>query len=274
MNLVLITKILQQQNPSFGYRLGIRRASPQRSGTRADVKFIIFCFSFLRTGAPDLFWRWIERERHIPRILRDTILRYRTTETFNCHSLAFLNLLRQYDFVSGMKDVVTLLLRTSNLGQFINASFAWSEQPEGHSFWAEMNAKVETMFRFFRNQPHPAESLFPDWSISQMRQTTASAVGILFERNIMDQFFSDYEDLERQRTQQELETFISSLGVAEGTDAQQSSVDEFLNSLPDFEGRSTPVHMGGGLYAMFFPNGITYSTNTYVPTSESEPTHR
>lgn len=234
MNLVLITKILQQQNPSIGFNLRMRRTTPQRVGTRLDVRFIMFCFAFLNTGGPDTFWRWIERERHIPRSLRDEILSYRAPETINCHSLEFLDLLGNWSFVSIMRDLVTLIYRTSNLGQFINASFSWSEQPEGHTFWATLNSRIDNLYRFFRNQPHSQDMPFPDLSIGEMRQLVINAIGILWERNALDGFAIDYATLENERNQQEFGRVRLTTAFGESVLSRQT-VDEILDSLPDFE---------------------------------------
>lgn len=274
MNLVLITKILQQQNQSIGYGFRLRRTIDQRLGTSADVRFIVFCFAFIETGHPDTFWRWIERERHLPRTLRDMVLRYRNTETRNCHSLAFVDLLRTYGFVNAMKEVATILRRAANLGQFINASFAWSEQPEGHNYWATLNSRIDGVYRFFRNQPHPQDMLFPDYNISQMRQQIHQAVGVLFSRDLFNNFLYDYETLETQRSQRHLEEFseiLSRRDPAErnGENQSASSLDEFLNGLseielPDFEitTASTPrvVSNVGGVYYMYPSDTVTSVT--------------
>ncbi len=207
MNLVLITKILQQQNQSIGYGFRMRRSVDQRIGTNVDVRFIVFCFAFIETGHPDTFWRWIERECHIPGALRDQVLRFRNTETSNCHSLAFVDLLRTYGFMSAMREVATQLRRVANLVQFINASFSWSAQPEGHNYWATINSRIDGVYRFFRNQPHPQDVLFPDYNILQMCQQIRPAVGVLFERHSFNNFMYDYETLENQRSQRQLEEF-------------------------------------------------------------------
>lgn len=245
MNLVLITKILQRQYPSISHNFRVRRTIDQRIGTNADVKFIVFCFAFIDTGNPDTFWRWIERERHLSRMLRDQVLRFRNTETNNCHSLAFVDLLKMFGFVNVMKEVVTILRRNTNLGQFINSSFSWSEQPEGHNYWATLNSRIDGLYRFFRNQPHPEDMLFPDCSISQMRQQIHNAVGILWERHIFNSFMYDYETLENQRYQRQLEEYGEIIRrhntVGESAENQSAStVDEFLDGLseielPDFE---------------------------------------
>lgn len=278
MNLVLITKILQQQNPSIGYSFRLRRNTNPTIGTSADVRFIVFCFAFIETGDPDTFWRWIERERHLGRALRDQILRYRNTETRNCHSLAFVDLLRMYGFVNAMKDVATLLRRTANLGQFINASFSWSEQPEGHTYWATLNSRIDSVYRFFRNQPHPQEMLFPDYNISQMRQQIHHAVGVLFERHFFNNFMYDYETLENQRSQRNLEEFREILrghNTVEGNGESQSgsSLDEFLEGLseieiPDIDFTAEPsprvVSNAGGIYYMSPSGTVTFTTDNHT----------
>lgn len=275
MNLVLITKILQQQNPSIGYGLRIRRNTNPGVGTNIDVRFIVFCFAFIENNYRDTFWRWIERERHLPRVLRDMVLRYRNTETSNCHSLAFVDLLRMYGFVNAMKEVVTLLRRAANLGQFINTSFSWSEQPEGHTYWATLNSRIDSLYRFFRNQPHPQDMLFPDYNISQMRQQVHNAVGVLWERNFFNNFMYDYEALENQRSQRQLEEFHEILrghnSVGENAENQSaSSLDEYLDSLSeieipdiDFTATSAPrvVSNAGGIYFMY-PSGTVSSITT------------
>lgn len=254
----------------------MRRSVDQRIGTSADVRFIVFCFAFIETGDPDTFWRWIERERHIPRPLRDQVLRYRSTETRNCHSLAFIDLLRMYGFVNAMKEVATLLRRAANLGQFINASFSWSEQPEGHTYWATLNSRIDGVYRFFRNQPHPQDMLFPDYNISQMRQQVNSAVGILWERHVFNNFLYDYETLENQRSQRNLEEFHEILRGrrdpavgGNGENQSASSLDEFLEGLseievPDFEIRTTSsprvFSNVGGVYYMYPSNTVSSVT--------------
>lgn len=278
MNLVLITKILQQQNPSIGYSLRMRRNTNPGIGTNIDVRFIIFCFAFIETGNSDTFWRWIERERHLPRVLRDMVLRYRNTETSNCHSLAFVDLLRLSGFMNAMKEVVTLLRRAANLGQFINTSFSWSEQPEGHTYWATLNSRIDNLYRFFRNQPHPQDMLFPDYNISQMRQQVHHAVGVLWERNVFNNFLYDYEALENERSQRQLEEFHEILrghnSVGENTERQPaSSLDEYLDSLseielPDFEitTASTPrvVSSTGGLYYVYPSATVSSVTDNHT----------
>ena len=278
MNLVLITKILQQQNPSIGYGFRLRRNTNPAIGTSADVRFIVFCFAFIETGDSDTFWRWIERERHLPRALRDMVLRYRNTETTNCHSLAFVDLLRMYGFVNAMKEVATLLRRAANLGQFINASFSWSEQPEGHTYWATLNNRIDNLYRFFRNQPHPQDMLFPDYNISQMRHQINNAVGILFERHFFNNFMYDYEALETQRSQRNLEELREVLRGhntvgGNGENQSASSLDEFLEGLseievPDLEIRTTyrpeVVSNVGGVYYMYPSGTVTFMTDNHT----------
>lgn len=275
MNLVLITKILQQQNPSLGFTLRMRRNTSQRIGTNIDVRFIVFCFAFIETGDNDTFWRWIERERHLPRALCDQVLRYRNTETRNCHSLAFVDLLRMYGFVNAMKEVVTILLRGANLGQFINSSFSWADQPEGHAYWCTLNSRIDGVYRFFRNQLHPQDMLLPDLDISQMRQQIHDAVGIIFERRVFNDFMYDYGALEIQRSHRQLEEFHEVLRgqsiVGERAENQSaSSLDEYLDSLSEIElsdldlttaSTTRVVSNVGGVYYMY-PSGITASSIT------------
>lgn len=278
MNLVLITKILQQQNPSIGYGFRMRRSINQTIGTSADVRFVVFCFAFIETGDPDTFWRWIERERHLTRTLRDQVLRYRNAETTNCHSLAFVDLLRMYGFMDAMKEVMTHSRRASNLGQFINASFAWSEQPEGHTYWATLNNKIDSVYRFFRNQPHPQDMLFPDYNISQMRQLIHQAVGVIFARDFFNNFMYDYEALETQRSQRNLEEFSEiprrhNAGEENGENQSASTLDEYLNSLseieiPDIDFTAEPsprvVFNAGGGYYMYPSGTVTFTTDNHT----------
>jgi len=236
----------------------------------------VFCFAFIETGDSDTFWRWIERERHLSRTLRDQILRYRSTETTNCHSLAFVDLLRIYGFVNAMKEVATFSRRAANLGQFINASFSWSEQPEGHTYWATLNNRIDSVYRFFRNQPHPQDMLFPDYNISQMRQQIHHAVGVLFERNFFNNFMYDYEALETQRSRRNLEEFseiIRRHDAVGGNGENQSanSLDEFLDSLseievPDLDLTTSPriISNADGVYYMYPSGTVTFTTDNHT----------
>ena len=178
-----------------------------------------------------------------------------------------------YGFLNAMKEVATLLRRAANLGQFINASFSWSEQPEGHTYWSTLNNRVDSVYRFFRNQPHPQDVLFPDYNIPQMRQQINNAVGILFERSFFNSFMYDYETLENQRSQRNLEEFSEMLRRnntvgGNGENQSASSLDEFLDSIAisDLNVATTQrvVSNVGGVYYMYPSGTVTFTTDNHT----------
>lgn len=101
-----------------------------------------------------------------------------------------------------------------------------------------------------------------------MRQLVINAIGILLERNSLDRFAIDYATLENERNQQELGRTRLTTAFGE-TVLSQQTVDEILESLPDFEwatvhSNEPQVHVNYTYATYSTTTGTTASTDNHT----------
>lgn len=186
----------------FGRRLTNRAI---RRATYNEVKFVMFCFAFLQhRGSRSVFWDWISRERHTSQQERRSILNYMNPETEYCDSLGFLDLIDSHQFMNIMRDVIGRMINSNggNIGQIINGSFSWSEQPEGHEFWSGLNSYMDHAYCAIRRVRRLDDENALSISIEEMRDLISQILRHAGLHSHFNQFFDDYPRLVREREEQ------------------------------------------------------------------------
>lgn len=218
MNLVLISKILLENRPLSFRRYGTRNPD-RRLATMNEVKFIMFCFAFLNHGGPrNLFWEWVQRERHLGLSDKRGILSFSNPETSQCDSLEFLDLIHSSSFISTIRVILGRMLSSNgnNLSQVINSSFGWSDQPEGHRFWSNLNADFENVYNCLQQTTRLRDENAPAISFEEMRDHVLAVFRRHGIESRLNQFCNDYPRLLQEREERFLAESARRYSIDEG----------------------------------------------------------